>query len=368
MIRGIDEDLLQQTMKSALNSMGILHKKMQAACRALAGAGNVQLATTPYSVVYREDRIQVKHYHGSGTRQPGQRTPLMIVYALVNRETMLDLQPGFSVVQKLLNKGIDVYMIDWGYPSYNEKYLTIGDHVLGYMNNVVDVIRHRCRLTCINLMGICMGGTLAVMYAALHPQKVKNLITTVAPTNFATEAGLLHRWIGGLDVDRLVDAYGNIPGAMLNTIFLMLNPMRLMVDKYVTFTEQCADQGFVENFLRMEKWIFDSPAIPGETFRQFAKDCYQRNLLIQNKMVIDGHPINLANITMPLLNIYARHDHLVPPAACSMLPQKVGGRDVENVCLDCGHIGIYVSRKSQNLLTPKIAAWLAQRDRPVSDL
>ena len=288
---------------------------------------------------------------------------MLMVYALVNRETMLDLQPGRSVVQNCLKEGIDVYMIDWGYPVRKDRYLTIDDHVKGYMGNIVDFIRQRHNLTKINLMGICMGGTFSVMYAALYPEKVKNLITTVTPTNFDTDKSLLNIWFKDIDVDRTVDTFGNMPGDLLNVVFLLMNPARLMIDKYIGFFENMDNRVFVENFIRMEKWIFDSPDVPGETFRQFVKDCYQKNLLIQSKMELDGNRVDLKKITMPLLNIYGRYDHLVPPEACELLSKKVGSKDTEDICLDTGHIGIYVSSKCQKELSPKIGRWLQERDQ-----
>lgn len=200
------------------------------------------------------------------------------------------------------------------------------------------------------------------MYSALHPEKVQNLITTVTPSNFDTDKGLLHIWMKGIDVDRMVDTYGNMPGDLLNMGFLLLNPARLMLDKYVGFLENMDDKVFVENFIRMEKWIFDSPDVPGETFRQFIKDCYQKNLLIQSKMELGGRRVDLKNVTMPLLNIYGRYDHLVPPEACEHLTSRVGSKDTEDICLNTGHIGIYVSSKCQRELTPKIVGWLKERD------
>jgi polyhydroxyalkanoate synthase len=211
-------------------------------------------------------------------------------------------------------------------------------------------------------MGICMGGTFCVIYAALHPEKIKSLVTTVTPTNFNTRQGLLHIWMKEMDVDRIVDTYGNIPGDIMNIGFLLLNPARLMIDKYVGFMENMANKNFVENFVRMEKWIFDSPDVPGETFRQFVRDCYQKNLLIQNKMEVGGKRVDLKKITMPLLNYYGKYDHLVPPEACELLTSKVGSRDAEDICLDTGHIGIYVSSKCQREFAPRIARWLRERD------
>jgi len=319
------------------------------------------IAQTAYETVYEEDRVKLKHYQP--TEAVKLKRPLLVVYALINRETMLDLQPGRSVVKIFQDHGVDLYMVDWGYPTRKDKYLTIDDHVNGYMDNIVDFIREKHQVDQINLMGICMGGTFSVIYAALHPEKIKNLVTTVTPTNFNTDQGLLHIWMKALDADRMVDTFGNLPGDFMNFGFLLLNPARLMIDKYVGFLENMDNKEFVENFIRMEKWIFDSPDVPGETFRQFLKDCYQKNLLIQSKMNVGGRRVNLKNITMPLLNFYGKYDHLVPPAACELLTSKVGSEDTEDVCLDTGHIGIYVSSKCQREFAPKIAAWLEKRDK-----
>ncbi len=338
------------------------HARVRKASDVLLGPLETDIATTPYDVVFEEDRVKLKHYRP--LREIGLKIPLLVVYALINRETMLDLQPGRSVVRSFLEHGIDLYMIDWGYPTRKDRFLTIDDHVNGYMDDIVDFIRRAYRLKKINLMGICMGGTFSVIYAALHPEKIRNLITTVTPTNFDTNQGLLHTWMRAVGAEQMVDTFGNMPGDLLNFGFLLLNPARLMIDKYIGFLEQMDDKNFVENFIRMEKWIFDSPDVPGETFRQFITDCYQKNLLIQNKMEVGGQRVDLNRVTMPVLNFYGKFDHLVPPEACNRLTQTVGSRDTEDVCLDTGHIGIYVSSKCQREFAPKIAAWLKERDQP----
>ena len=337
-------------------------ERVQKAKDVLLSELDTAIATTPYEVVYQEDRVKLKHYYPVLPKSKLMKTPLLVVYALINRETMLDLQPGRSIVQNFLNDGIDLYMIDWGYPTRKDKFLTIDDHVNGYMDNIVDFIRRQHSLPKINLMGICMGGAFSVMYSALHPEKIKNLVTTVTPTNFDTDQGLLHIWMKNVDADRMVETFGNMPGDIMNLGFLLLNPARLMIDKYVGFLENIDNKTFVENFVRMEKWIFDSPDVPGETFRQFIQDCYQKNLLIQSKMELGGRRVDLKKITMPLLNFYGQYDHLVPPAACELLTSKVGSKDTQDICLQTGHIGIYVSSKFQKEFAPKIAGWLKERE------
>lgn len=341
-------------------------KARQRASRAsdvLLGELHYELGSTPHEIVYEEDRVRLKHYFRNENADRKLKAPLLVVYALINRETMLDLQPDRSVVKTFLQEGIDLYMVDWGYPTSKDRFLTIDDHVNGYMDNIVDFIRQKHGVPKINLMGICMGGSFSVMYASLHPEKIKNLITTVTPSNFDTDKGLLHVWMKDVDTDRMVRTFGNIPGDLMNFGFLLLNPARLMIDKYVGFMENMDNKEFVENFVRMERWIFDSPDVPGETFRQFVDDCYKNNLLIQSKMFLGGKRVDLKKLTMPLLNFFGEYDHLVPPEACNQLTGAVGSMDAQDVCLETGHIGIYVSSKFQRQFAPRITQWLKERDQ-----
>jgi len=346
-------------LKNLSEQQSTTKNRMKKGREILTGKLETDLAATPYEIVYEEDRVKLKHYK---PQKLSSKTPLLVVYALINRETMLDLQPRKSVVESMLEMGIEVFMIDWGYPTRKDQYLTIGDHVNGYMDNIVNFIISKTNVPKINLMGICMGGTFSVIYSALHPEKIKNLVTTVTPTNFDTDKGLLHIWLKNTSADLLSNSYGNMPGDLMNLGFLLLNPARLMIDKYVGFFNNMDDKAFVENFIRMEKWIFDSPDVPAATFKQFINDCYKHNLLIQNKMEIDKTIINLKNITMPVLNFYGKYDHLVPPEACEMLTEAVGSTDTEDICFNTGHIGIYVSSKCQKTFAPKIVNWLKQRD------
>jgi polyhydroxyalkanoate synthase len=337
-------------------------------------APDFSVGTTPSEIIYTEDKMKLIHYIPA-VEKP-YTVPVLVVYALVNRYYILDLQPDKSVIKKLLDEGFDVYIIDWGYPSGADRYLTIDDYVNGYVNNAVDRIRERSGLDKITLLGVCQGGTFSVMYAALHPEKVKNLVTLVAPVNFDTDKGLLHLWAKSLDVDKIVDYYGIVPGDFLNAGFLLTDPFRLMIDKYVGLFEridecepvdkecQLRNEDTVKNFLRMEKWIFDSPDQAGETFRQFFKDCYQKNLLIKNEMMLNGKKINLKNITMPLLNVMAEFDHLVPNDASKPLSDAVSSSDKETFVFPTGHIGIFVGSKSQKEVCPKIAEWLKPRSFP----
>jgi polyhydroxyalkanoate synthase len=336
----------------------------------LLESSEISIATTPAELVYKEDNMTLMHYIPA-VKKP-HPVPILIVYALVNRYYILDLQSEKSIVRKLLDAGFDVYIIDWGYPSGSDRYLTLHDYIEGYLENAVEKVRELSGIGEITLFGVCQGGTLSAMYASLHPEKVKNLVTVVTPIDFDTDEGLLHLWARGIDVDKMVDYYGIIPGDLLNMAFLLTDPIRVLIDKYVGLFERLDCDGddekcrrmneeTVRDFLRMEKWIYDSPGQAGEAYRQFIKECYQENLLIKNRMKIGGKSINLKNITMPLLNVMAKYDHLVPNSASKPLSGAVGSKDTKTLIFPTGHIGIFVGSKSQNEVCPQITEWLAPR-------
>jgi polyhydroxyalkanoate synthase len=325
----------------------------------------IEIGVTPKQAVYREDKVVLYHFQSQAKNL--FNIPILIVYALVNRPYIVDLQEGRSLVANLLNLGLDVYLIDWGYPNQDDRWLTIDKYINGYINNCVDVIRDRHNLEQINLLGICQGGTFSLCYSSLYPEKVKNLITMVTPVDFHINDGLLNVWSGSslgtqaLDVDLLVDTLGNIPGNFLNFVFVMLKPFQLGVKKYIDLLEIVEYEDKLLNFLRMEKWIFDSPDQAGETFRQFIKDFYQGNKLIKGQIEIGNKRVDLANIRIPILNIYAEQDHLVLPASSLALEKYVSSVDYTVRSFPVGHIGMYVSGKVQKDLPPTIADWLKAR-------
>ena len=322
---------------------------------------DILIGTAPKYEVYREDKLVLYRYEPMVDKVLSP--PLLISYALVNRPYMVDLQEDRSIVRSLLNLGVDVYLIDWGYPGPTERWLTMEDYIDGYIDNCVDAICEQRNVDKINLLGICQGGTFSLCYTALHPEKVQNLITMVTPVDFHIEGmagcGLLNSWVRGMNPDAMVNTFGNIPGDYMNFGYLMLRPFALNIGKYIDLPTIAGDEDKLLNFLRMEKWIFDSPDQAGEAWRKFIKDFYQGNKLIAGEVELGGRKVDLSKITMPVLNLYAEQDHLVPPASSLALGEYVGSDDYTAQSFPTGHIGMYVSGKVQKNLPPLIAEWLA---------
>jgi len=350
---------IDEAIRKFTQDIAEAQRRMLAGMDHLLSIGDVEVNRTPKVEVYKEDKVKVFHYETEHVRTCP--VPVLICYALVNRYYMMDLQEDRSLIQNLLAGGLDLYVIDWGYPSTMDAHITMEDYIDEYLDAAVDCVRARSGFDQINLLGVCQGGTFSAIYTATHPQKIRNLITMVTPIDFHTDEGLLNIWAQDMNIDALVDTYGAVPGWFMNFGFLMLKPFQLMVDKYVSMLDIMDDPDALENFVRMEKWIFDSPAQAGEAYRKFLKDLYQENRIIKGTFELGGRTVDLKRIRCPLLNIFGTKDHLVPPSSSRPFTKVVGSTDVESFELPIGHIGMYVSSKSQTQIAPRIIEWLQAR-------
>jgi len=351
---------LSITPESIAEEAARLQRKLGAGVRTLREMDDVDFGATPREEVWRDGKVVL--YRFKGARAPTARIPILISYALVNRPYMVDLQEDRSLVKGLLERGEDVYVIDWGYPDRSDRFLTLEDYIERFLGGAVDHLRKAYGLPAINLLGICQGGAFSLCYAALHPEKIRNLITMVTPVDFHTPDNMLSNWNREIDVDLLVDTLGNVPADMMNFTYLMLKPWRLFAQKYVGMVDILDDRKAMVDFLRMEKWIFDSPDQAGEAFREFSKQFFQENRFMTGAPPrVGGSEVHLGEIDMPVLNIYALQDHLVPPDSSRALRGLIGSDDYTELAFKGGHIGIYVSGRAQREVPETIHDWLRQR-------
>jgi len=322
--------------------------------------GSVELAELPRELVWQQDKVKLYHY--TRDTKAKSKVPVLVSYALMNRPSVLDLQKDRSMLARMLDEGLDVYMIDWGYPSKNDRYLTLGDYILGYWDEAIDHMRDTHEVDSIHMVSICQAGTFSMIYASLNPEKVKTLTTIVSPFDFDVEGGMLYTWSKDIDVDSFADAYCTIPAPLLNTSFSMLHPS-LDIRKYFGIMKNLDNKEKLENFLRMEIWKADCPDLSSEMYRKYINDLFKNNLLIQGKFEIDGHTVDLKNITMPYLNIYATEDTIIPNESTLNVMDYIGSKDSETFEIPGGHIGVFVGSRSQKLLAPKIAEFVIKRSK-----
>jgi polyhydroxyalkanoate synthase len=365
MVNSMIEMLLDQ-QKAAFDEAMSAWGRLFSMPRVMKQAQKHQVFMTPHDVIYRKDTLRVLHYCRDEPSRFSE--PILICYALVNRPYILDLQPDRSVVRQLLARGFDVYMIDWGIPSAAHGSMRLEEYVCGRMKDVADFLVQRTRTSHFHLLGYCMGGTMSAMFTALFPKMVASLILMAAPIDFDNDHGLLKVWTDEkyFNVDALIDAFGNCPAPFLQGSFAMMKPVQNLYEKYAGFVDKMEDEQFVENFFAMEKWANDNIPVAGETFRQFVKFLYQRNLLVKGEFRLDTKPVKLERISCPVLVLTAEGDHLVSPHSTEGILPHIRSRDVKVMSMATGHVGLAVSSKAHKQFWPEVTEWIANHSSPKS--
>jgi polyhydroxyalkanoate synthase subunit PhaC len=353
---------------SAWSELADFGKRVALATSALATVreADVKIAETPREEICRIGGRTLHRIARAGAARIG--TPVLVTYAMVGHWTVLDLQEDRSFLRNLVEAGCDIYVTDWGHPTLADQFDDFHDLINGYLDGFVDVICERHGLAAISLLGICQGGLLSLCYAALHPDKVSNLITAVTPVDFHADqneerldSGFMNVWTRSLtseDIDLLIKAMGNIPGEVGGTMFSLMTPLRTLAKYNLTLVQAGQSADALMNFLRMEKWLSDRPDHTGAAAQQWLKELYQENKLARGELSIGGRLVDLAGIDMPVLNIYSETDTVIHPLASKALRGRVASKDYSELPVSGGHIGIFVARSKK--LSNSIADWLAK--------
>ena len=319
-------------------------------------------STTPYEVVYEGGKVRLRHYRAVG--EP-HTTPLLVVYSLIKRPFILDLQPGRSVVETLTKQGVEVYFIDWIPPLRTDSWRGFDAYVNGDLAKAVRAVQIREGVEQVSLLGYCFGGLLTTIYTALYPETVKNLITFTLPLDMSVRDLAMNAVIDKFrleTIDLITAIYGNCPAWFIKAGFDAMSPMHHALDKYVGLYRNKDKEGYAEMFELFEQWMNSDVPLAGQIFREMTEDLFRKNLLIQDRFQVGGQPVNLRNITCSVLNVIGEHDDVVHPKSSLPLIELVGSSDARNFVFPTGHIGAAVSAAAQKKLWPQVGAWLKERD------
>lgn len=318
--------------------------------------------------VLEHAHFNLYHYHDIAfapigrAHHPQQKPVLLIVYALVNRPTILDLAPKRSFINALCAAGCDVYLIDWGTPNHQAKTLRLKNYALDFIDIAVNKLLTTHETSAINLMGICQGGVFSLCYTAWRPEVVTTLTPMVTPVNFRTADNLITPRINPGVTKEWVDSLGNFPGAALAWFLTMLKPEHTLWNKFSRFATIKDNTDEVALSLKMEQWIHDTPDQPGQVLLEFINDFYLKNSLMEPEYLLGNEKIIWSRIQQPVCNIYALQDHLVPPASSEALRQVLSiNTKYVQWPISAGHIGLLVGRHAQSL-AGKIGEWIAEKN------
>jgi polyhydroxyalkanoate synthase len=356
-----DETLLIPSLSNIENA----YQKFLQGTRILTEGAKAETGQTPKEVIWTKNKARLYHYEPSRQKRFG--VPILMIYALINRSYVLDLMPGSSLVEYLTQQGFDVYLLDWGTPGEEDKDLTFDNYIFDYIHRAIKKTLKHARTDELTLLGFCMGGTMVAMYAALFPSMpIKNLVLLTAPIDFTPEATGFYGLMTSekyLNPDLLVEAFGNVPGEVVDMGNRMTRPVVNYVGTYVTMWDRILRDKPMDSWLAMNKWVNDGVPFAGAAFRQWIREFYQQNKLVKGEIRLRGQRVDLANITCPVLNIAGTKDHIctVPQAEATM--RLVSSQDKTFLTLNAGHIGLVTGSDARKNLWPKMRAWLEQRSR-----
>jgi len=315
-----------------------------------------QLANTPKNLIYSENKLKLFCYKALDIKQ--KEIPILITYALVNRPDIVDLEPDRSLVLRLLEQGFTVYLIDWGYPDSSDCFTSLDDYINGLLHRCVQQTKRHSNNQTINLLGICQGGVFSLCYAALHPENINKLVTLVCPVDFENTHNMLKLWSNGVLTSNLSETGPNISGQSVSLLFNSLKPFQLTHEKYRHPASLSSKKESLDTFLRMEQWLNDTPDLAAQAANEFLHSFYQQNSLHKKSLFLKNKHVLLSDIKCPVLNFYATKDHIVPPAAAQALSQHIKASLYQEEPLQGGHIGAFISQKTQHQLINKLNEWL----------
>ncbi|MDH3657711.1 MAG: alpha/beta fold hydrolase [Nitrosopumilus sp.] len=312
---------------------------------------------TPSEIIPMKAKFEVHHYK---TDSPQKfKTPILVVGSLINRHYILDLLPERSVIRYFQQLGFDVYATDWRMPTIKDENMSLASYAHDYLENAVDKVEEITGSRNVTLFGYCWGGILSLIYTALHPENVKNLILHATPADFGKSPTILESWIKDLDVKKFVKTFGNIPSSFLNIAFILRNPLEAAL-KYQFYFGQPRSTREIMQFFAVESWLYDSVPIIGKVFEQIINDIYKKNLLIQNKMMLGENIVDLKKITMPVLNIVGTNDDLVSAESSRSITDVVSSKDKKTLEFPIGHVGLCISKTAHKKLWPEVGKWLRE--------
>ncbi len=334
--------------------------KMDASARSLFSRSYVRddlSFSTSSRTVYEGSKLRLRHY---APVEPAHSTPILFIYALTKRAFILDLAPGRSVVQSLAQQGFHVYLTDWIPPASSDSSRGLDAYVNEDLVNAVQVIAAERGASQVSIIGYCLGALLGVIYTALHPRHVRNLVALTVPLEMSATATLVPAWLSAQTVELITALYGNCPA----WVFSALSSARLMTRMAQFRAEICGGEERSEVFDRFLHWIDGDVPLAGQLFREVAIEIFGQNRLVRGEFAVGGELINLRRIICPLFNVLARFDELVPPRACEPLTQLVRSRDRQTVVFPSSHVGVAVGLDAHERLWPVVGQWLGFRDSP----
>ncbi len=307
--------------------------------------------TTPGTVAVELATMRLRNCARTRSGQPA----LVCAPFALHRALIADFAPGHSVVQSLQNGGVDsVYLTDWRSASPDMRYLSI-DSYLSDLNVAIDEIGKP-----VDLVGLCQGGWLSLLYAARFPAKVRRLVLVGAPVDLSVESRLsqLTRNVPEMVYDQLVArGGGNVSGEE------MLNVWSKAPDSDDIAAALQRDLSHEEGtalLTRFERWNSETLNLPGTYYLQIVNWIFRENRIASGNFTALGRAIDLKEVTAPVFLLAGLDDDVVPATQAFATAKLLGSPPalVAAASEPCNHLGLFMGARTHAHAWPRIAEWL----------
>jgi polyhydroxyalkanoate synthase len=334
--------------------------------RYVRGTARPRFGATPKETVWERGNAQLWRYQGGRVRY---RQPVLIVHSLVSRSYILDLRPGNSAVEFLVDAGFDVFMLDWGVPDQLDANNSFATYVDEYLPRAVNAVHAETGVRDVTMAGYCLGGVIALLYAAgREDAAVRNLILMATPADFQQMGAMVAALREGrLNPEELLDETGNVPADVLYSGFFMLAPTT-PIAQYATLLENLWDDEFVDGYQAMAQWSRDHVPFPGAAFREVVEKLIRANALTTGSMRVGKRTVRFSNTNANVLVAFAERDNVVPPAAAEPLSELAGRPERRHqLRLRGGHVTFGTGSVAFKHTLPSLAQWIAAHSDPVAE-
>lgn len=295
-------------------------------------------------------------------RADGQPALICAPLAL-HSAAVADFEHGHSLVAALRQAGLRRLLVaDWRSATADMRYLGIDDY-LADLNVLVDEIGAP-----VDLIGLCQGGWMALIYAARFPDKVRTLVLAGAPIDIAAAPSALSSLADSTplaifrELVRLGD--GLVPGRKL----LRFWGPDTVSGEDIKALLQLEPGGDTATLVRLEarfrSWYSWAIDLPGAFFLEVVERLYKRNELAAGNFAALGRRIDLATVRTPIYMLAARDDELVAPPQLFAVERLVGSAafNLHKATAPCRHVGLFMGERTLQEIWPKIAHWILGQD------
>jgi polyhydroxyalkanoate synthase subunit PhaC len=331
--------------------------RLQNGIKLALGTQFVRVGPTPKETVWSRGKVELWRYNADAA---SYRPPILLVPSVVSRNYVFDLHRGNSFVERLLESGFAVYIIEWGVAGAEESSNTFETYVDELLPELTRAACEDAGEDAVTMLGYCFAGLLTMLYVAGHPDApVRNLVTLAPPIDYAPSSAMTKIFQAGrLEPEDILDEDGNVPGDVVREAFAMRKPTSDLVT-YAALWDNLWKDDYVEGHQAMAQFIREQVPLPGALLRQIVGKLIRANEAATGSFELGGRRVDLSDVKCPLLVVMAERDELVPAESTQILRDFMGP-NMEELSLSAGHVGLITGRKAATVTIPHIIGWIAE--------